>query len=49
MNDQMTQLATTFMESQIEDPKLREVLRPNSKCMPSKLLFLPSVQAMRGY
>ncbi|KAH7082310.1 hypothetical protein FB567DRAFT_605627 [Paraphoma chrysanthemicola] len=31
VNDQMTQLATTFMESQIQDPGLREILRPDSK------------------
>lgn len=33
LNDQMTQLATKFMESQIKDPELRNLVRPDSKCM----------------
>ncbi|KAL6228768.1 hypothetical protein BDW75DRAFT_226288 [Aspergillus navahoensis] len=31
LNDKMTQLAATFMESQIKDPELREILQPDSK------------------
>ena len=31
-NDMMTRQAINFMESQIEDPELREKVRPYSKC-----------------
>jgi cation diffusion facilitator CzcD-associated flavoprotein CzcO len=31
-NDRMTKMAVDFMESQIKDPKLREIVRPYSKC-----------------
>jgi cation diffusion facilitator CzcD-associated flavoprotein CzcO len=34
-NDLMTKTAIDFMEKQIQDPKLREIVRPHSKCMPS--------------
>lgn len=32
-NDAMTKQAIEYMEAQIEDPKLREILRPNAKCL----------------
>ena len=32
-NDLMTRTAVNFMESQVKDPKLREIVRPNSKCI----------------
>ena len=32
VNDATTQQAIEFMESQIKDPELREILRPKSKC-----------------
>jgi cation diffusion facilitator CzcD-associated flavoprotein CzcO len=31
-NDRMTKLAVDFMESQIQDPELQELVRPYSKC-----------------
>ena len=31
-NNHMTQLGIDFMESQIKDPELREIVRPYSKC-----------------
>ena len=31
----MTKTAIEFMESQVKDPKLREIVRPHSKCMSS--------------
>jgi hypothetical protein len=40
-NDLMTKSAIEFMESQVKDPKLREIVRPNSKCNASpRTLFL---------
>ena len=32
LNDEMTEQAVKFMESQISDPVLREKVRPYSKC-----------------
>ncbi len=32
MNDKMTREAIAYMESQIQDPELRERVRPHSKC-----------------
>lgn len=32
LNDSMTKAAIDYMEFEIKDPKLREVLRPHSKC-----------------
>lgn len=39
MNDDMNQKAVEYMESQIKDPKLREIVRPNAKCLsPDRVL-----------
>ncbi|KAF2846859.1 FAD/NAD(P)-binding domain-containing protein [Plenodomus tracheiphilus IPT5] len=43
LNDQMTQLAVTFMESQIKDPELRKILMPNSKYYCKRPLHLDNL------
>ncbi|KAK5311793.1 hypothetical protein LTR93_011591 [Exophiala xenobiotica] len=40
MNDDMSQKAVEYMESQIKDPKLREILRPNAKYYSKRPLAL---------
>lgn len=37
LNDQMTQSAISFMESEVTDPELRNLVRPDSKCLYSKV------------
>jgi hypothetical protein len=43
VNDAMTAQAVKFMESQIHDPNLREVLRPHSKCKSPSVRSIASV------
>jgi len=46
LNTDLTNAATGFMESQIQDPVLREKLRPNSKCKCNNLVFYQDTNAI---
>ena len=45
MNDTLTKQAIDYMESQIRDPLLQDILRPYSKCKLFSLVNLDNLRA----
>jgi hypothetical protein len=42
-NDVMTRASETFLEQEVKDEKLREILKPHSKCKdPSNRMLFPT-------